>query len=146
MILIAHRGNILGPNPERENEPSYILEALEAGFDVEIDLWYMDDGSYMLGHDGPEHPVEFNFLLQNGLWIHCKDYRTLQKMTELDSKVHYFYHTDEDYVLTSRNIIWAYPDKPGSHGTICVMPEWKGSSVDGFMGICSDHVGEYLND
>ena len=146
MILIAHRGNTNGPNPERENKPSYILKALEAGFDVEVDVWYMPGGTWMLGHDGPEHSVDFTFLLQTGLWIHCKDYNTLQRMCEMDRNLHYFYHTDEDYVLTSRNIIWAYPDRPGSHGTICVMPEWKNSPTEGFMGVCSDYVGEYVND
>ena len=39
MILISHRGNIDGPNEVRENSPYYIMEALEAGYDVEIDLW-----------------------------------------------------------------------------------------------------------
>ena len=36
MILISHRGNISGPNPERENHPEYIFEALQAGYDVDI--------------------------------------------------------------------------------------------------------------
>ncbi|MGV7235184.1 MAG: hypothetical protein ACQ9ET_02905 [Nitrosomonadaceae bacterium] len=143
MILIAHRGNIKGPNPERENAPDYISEALKAGFDVEIDLWYMDDGSYMLGHDGPEHSVEFDFLLQRGLWVHCKNYRTLQHVIRLNRGINYFYHTDEDYVLTGRGFIWAYPDQPGDDLTICVMPEWKGSSPEGFMGVCSDFVEKY---
>ena len=40
MKLIAHRGNIDGPNPERENSPEYIEEALKAGYDVEVDVWY----------------------------------------------------------------------------------------------------------
>ncbi len=37
MIWIAHRGNLEGPNKERENEPSYLKEAIEAGYDVEVD-------------------------------------------------------------------------------------------------------------
>ena len=28
MILISHRGNIDGPNLEKENDPEYILNAL----------------------------------------------------------------------------------------------------------------------
>ena len=38
MILIAHRGNVSGPNPEMENNPLYIDRALEKGYDVEIDI------------------------------------------------------------------------------------------------------------
>ena len=34
MILISHRGNLTGKNPERENHPDYIKEALDLGFDV----------------------------------------------------------------------------------------------------------------
>ena len=38
MRLIAHRGNINGRNKKRENEIEYILEALNLGYDVEIDF------------------------------------------------------------------------------------------------------------
>ena len=41
MILISHRGNLDGVNPDRENSPTYIKEAISSGFDVEIDVhWY----------------------------------------------------------------------------------------------------------
>jgi hypothetical protein len=39
MILIAHRGNLDGPNPSMENHPDYIDAAINAGFHVEVDLW-----------------------------------------------------------------------------------------------------------
>ena len=52
MILISHRGNLHGKQPERENTVQYINEALDKGFDVEIDLWGKDNFLY-LGHDGP---------------------------------------------------------------------------------------------
>jgi glycerophosphoryl diester phosphodiesterase len=41
MKLIAHRGNTEGPNPLEENKPEYIEEAIENGFDVEIDIWFV---------------------------------------------------------------------------------------------------------
>ena len=47
MILIAHRGNMDGPNPPQENDPSYILHTLECGFHVEIDLWIKDNILYL---------------------------------------------------------------------------------------------------
>ena len=40
MKLIAHRGNIDGPNPSKENHPEYIESAIVDGYDVEIDLRY----------------------------------------------------------------------------------------------------------
>ena len=38
MILISHRGNLEGKNPEKENSPIYVLQALSKGFDVEVDI------------------------------------------------------------------------------------------------------------
>jgi hypothetical protein len=61
MILISHRGNISGPNPERENHPDYILEALQAGYEVEIDVWFVD-GKFKLGHDGPQYDFPFELI------------------------------------------------------------------------------------
>ena len=56
MRKISHRGNLFAPNPERENSPHYIFEALAEGFDVEIDVWYQN-GMIQLGHDKPIYTV-----------------------------------------------------------------------------------------
>ena len=37
MILISHRGNINGPNIDKENKPSYISAAIDKGYDCEVD-------------------------------------------------------------------------------------------------------------
>jgi hypothetical protein len=58
MILISHRGNLNGPNPERENHPDYIWEALRAGYEVEIDVWWVE-GKFKLGHDEPQYDFPF---------------------------------------------------------------------------------------
>ena len=141
MILIAHRGNINGPE-QFENHPSYIDAALDQGYDVEIDLWYID-GKYALGHDEPQYEIRAKYLSQKGLWIHCKHYDALQQL--IPTNYNYFYHTDEDYVLTSHKYIWAYPGKHGNKYTICVMPEWDNYPTNGFAGVCSDYVGK-IND
>ncbi len=62
MILISHRGNIDGVNIERENTISYIQEAINLGYDVEIDVWYKDDNLY-LGHDYGSNYIILNWLL-----------------------------------------------------------------------------------
>ena len=74
MILISHRGNLLGPVPEEENTPNYIDKAISEGFDVEIDVWFKDKTWY-LGHDYPTYKIEINWLLEREpkLWIHCKN-------------------------------------------------------------------------
>ena len=63
MILISHRGNINTVNLERENTKSYIQEAIDLGYDVEIDVRYADD-KFWLGHDEPDYEVELEWLLE----------------------------------------------------------------------------------
>ena len=41
-ILISHRGNLTGKQPELENTPSYIDAALAAGFKCEVDVYSYD--------------------------------------------------------------------------------------------------------
>ena len=142
MLLISHRGNTVGPDPENENRPEYIKSALSQGFNVEIDAWFIV-GKWFLGHDTPQHETDLNFLSRNNLWVHCKNYATLQKMTSVGRGINYFYHTNEDYVLTSKNYIWAYPGKFGGANTICVLPDWYNTPVEGFAGICSDFIESY---
>jgi hypothetical protein len=74
MKIISHRGNIHGPCTERENEPAYVDEAIAAGFDVEIDVRYID-GKFYLGHDDPDYEVDIHWLLnrKNRLLVHCKN-------------------------------------------------------------------------
>ena len=54
MRLISHRGNLTGKYPLLENTPVYIREAVDAGYEVEIDVWGDTKGGLYLGHDGPE--------------------------------------------------------------------------------------------
>ena len=39
MIFISHRGNLEIESPSRENSKDYILEAINCGFNVEVDIW-----------------------------------------------------------------------------------------------------------
>ena len=142
MRLISHRGNINGPEPDYENVPSFIDRALKLGYEVELDVWYVLGGWY-LGHFEPQHEVDFEFLKQDNLWIHGKHYKALEKLIEMDTDLNFFYHTNEDYVLTSQNWIWAFPNKGGSGNTICVLPEYYKTPTKGFGGICSDYIGNY---
>ena len=56
-MLISHRGNIDGVNKNFENQPNYIDDAIRAGYDVEVDIWYIDDKLY-LGHDTADYQVD----------------------------------------------------------------------------------------
>ena len=39
MYLVSHRGNIQGKQPDRENSPGYIIEAVKSGYYCEVDIW-----------------------------------------------------------------------------------------------------------
>lgn len=145
MKLIAHRGNITGPKPELENSPDYIFEAIKKGFEVEIDVWFVD-GMFKLGHDEPQYDFPFALFENyfNKFWLHCKNYQALSKLVEIDkggSKLNYFFH-DVDYaVLTSKGFIWSI--NPIDNG-ILVMPESTNNTPTEYTkGICSDYIGEY---
>jgi hypothetical protein len=145
MKLISHRGNISGPNPEQENQPEYIAEALKQGYDVEIDVWFKDD-KFMLGHDEPQYEFPFELIDQHypKLWIHCKNMNALSKLNELDpngSKVNYFWHENDLGVLTSKSYIWS---TNLINNGILVMPElFDKQPIETTMGICSDYIKNY---
>ena len=142
MIKISHRGNISGPNHSLENNPKYILDAIKNGFDVEIDVrHHFFDGLY-LGHDYPKYKIDINFLKNDKLWCHAKDLRSLRLM--LNNNIRCFWHQNDDYTLTSNNLIWTYPEKTICEKTIIVCRNkvetvaFKDSNV---YGICTDYVG-----
>jgi hypothetical protein len=139
MILIAHRGNLNGKT-NRENQPEYIQEALVQDFDVEIDVWYIED-EFWLGHDIPQYKIEENFLENPRLWCHAKSIDTLYKMTS-NSLIHCFWHQEDDVTLTSRGYLWTYPGKQLTKKSICVLPEKRFEAE--MAGVCSDYIKEWL--
>lgn len=140
VILIAHRGNTNGPDPSRENSPEYIDLAIHNRFDVEIDVWGVD-GRLWLGHDGPQYQIDVQFLKDRSskLWCHAKNLEALKFLVK--NRFHVFSHENDDYILTSKGYIWAYPGKPVDEDVICVMPE-RGGYATRCLGICSDFVAQ----
>lgn len=144
MILISHRGNLDGPNPEKENHPDYIKEALDAGYDVEVDVWFLKKRGFFLGHDTAEYPITVDFLKQNSekLWIHCKNV-TAMVMLSHHPELNYFWHQEDTMTLTSKQKMWVYPGKQPVLNSIAVMPEIHGDDLSICAGICSDYIKQY---
>jgi len=142
MILIAHRGNTNGPIPERENTVSYIKEALDKGYHCEIDICKWDGESFWLGHNEPIEAVDREWLKDNNVWCHAKNYNALEAMIAMG--IHCFFHQKDDYTLTSYGWMWAYPGMPGGVKTIAVHPEKLSiEEVKKFAGICGDNIEKY---
>jgi hypothetical protein len=94
----------------RVNNISDIDRHINNGLDVEVDIWAINDFLF-LGHDGPEHKVSLDFLTDpsrsSSIWAHCKN---IQALYRLQTVMNCFYHTDEDFVLTSKGFVWKYPE------------------------------------
>ena len=141
--LIAHRGNLEGANKAQENEPSYLKFALAAGFDVECDAWLQEDTQlWFLGHDEPQYEITYEFLLQAGLWVHCKNGAAL-RVISADARIHSFWHDADDYTLTSRALPWIYPNKPllGQRSIAVMFSDSLSLVREDVFGICCDEVG-----
>jgi len=143
MNLISHRGYEDGENTLLENHPTQIKKLLEMGINVEIDVWYID-GKYFLGHEGPKYQVEESFLKLDGLWCHAKNEQALEQM--LACEAHCFWHQGDDYTITSKGQIWAYPGKKTSgKNTVFLFPErYPHIDEQKYDYICTDYVIKYL--
>ncbi len=149
MILISHRGNVDGVKQHRENTLSYIEEAIQLGYDVEIDL-RVKGGKTFLGHDTPDHPVSLEWLEErkHKLWIHAKDVHALVFCKENNLK--YFFHEKEEQTLISNGLIWTHDlDNVTRYSVIPLISDKLNlkdfSKFKNCHAICSDFVKHYKN-
>ncbi len=147
MKIIAHRANINGPNRKNENQKSSIKACIDLGYDVEIDIRFLN-GKLYLGHDKPDLLITKDELsmIKNKAWIHCKNIQAFSFFRQINEDFNYFWHEKDSYTLTSKNYIWASPGQALSPGCICVMPEINCYSnnikdLTNFCisGICTDY-------
>ena len=143
MKLIAHRGNTDGPRPALENSPAYLLKAIDAGLDVEVDVW-VQDGKIYLGHDEPQYLVDNAFidLIRDSAWFHCKNIEALNFFAGKDKDLYrHFWHEKDQYTLVSNGVIWAYPGTELSKNAIIVdLNEDYSYDPNGVFGICFDYI------
>lgn len=150
MFLIAHRGLLDGPDAIKENHPDTIVSSISKGFDVEIDLNFIDNKA-VLGHDRPQYEVTKEFLKNKKLWIHTKTIDALLYCIEQLSDTNYFYHEHDPCVITSHGWIWTHPTTQYlTNKSVAVIPETV-MSIDQVKlircaGICSDYVNKLRAD
>lgn len=150
MKVIAHRGNLNGPDPENENKYSSIQSCLDLGFDVEIDIWAID-GQLYLGHDKPQYAIDKPSVASVGLngWFHCKNLGALEYFKDNFNSLNYFWHQSDDYTITNNGYFWTYPGKLIGEQSIIVLPEIiEGSEVVKMLaanpyGVCTDYPKQY---
>lgn len=148
MILISHRGNLTGSQPEKENQPDYIQNVIgKTDFHVEVDVWCFVNKLW-LGHDRPIYPISLEFFNRNKFrfWIHCKNLSALNYFLSLkvnnSNLYNFFFHKTDNYTLTSNNFIWTYPKNPVVSRSILVVDGAHHQNIKKFecYGICSDYI------
>lgn len=149
MKLISHRGNLHGPNPERENHPLYILEALAMGYDCEIDVWY-DLNKWWLGHDEPQYAVPSGFLAIEGLWVHCKNLRSLKPLYDYRDAngadlCTWFFHEKDTAALTSNQWVWTCSMRQPDTRFVLMIPnqpwyDFSSLKLQEWYGVCNDWI------
>lgn len=144
--IIAHRGNLSGPDKETENTIESIITAINLGFDVETDIWVENDALY-LGHDYDKkkfYKKTLDFLLEHSdkLWIHCKNVKALIYLSEF-RELNIFGHDNDNYVLTSKHNIFCRPGFPSNKNVVIVMPEmtpvYMLKDFNNCYGVCTDY-------
>lgn len=167
MKIISHRGNLYGPNREMENTIDAISSALDKGFDIEIDVWYLA-GKFWLGHDQPDRSFQIDLLdawsKKGEIYVHCKNIWAAQFFLEdygyKFRPVFPFMHDKDPAVFLHNEIIWVHPnavysvDETLSKKCIVVMPELKtikyqvnlDLSLENWYGVCTDYPVDVRND
>lgn len=143
--IISHRGNTIGRDKSKENHPTQIQAALMAGFDVEIDLRFLD-GKFVLGHDEGQYDIHESFLFNTKLWCHAKNVEALERMLHYKTIINCFFHDQDECCLTSNGFIWHYPGKMtvSNRVSIAVLPETiKNYDISNCYGVCTDYPVEF---
>jgi len=137
MKIISHRGNLNEREPNNENNPNYIDEAINEGFDVEIDLWFKE-GSGWLGHDKPEYQINIDWVVSrlHYLWVHAKNTAAVEELP-LFKGVRWFWHQEDTVTLTSAGDLWAYPGN--FIRSSIVVDHGKPRNIENIRGVCTDN-------
>lgn len=164
MRIISHRGNLHGPNREKENTENYLLEALNSGFDLEFDVWYLSS-KFWLGHDEPQIPFSFDSIIQwssrytnQHLYVHCKNTSALENILNHEKKnIIPFFHDVDRCILLRDNTIWVHPNAvtaiENRNRSIAVVSTCRNVEYDvscntdylNFYGICTDYPVDVRN-
>lgn len=143
MKYISHRGNLDCATSEDENRPQYIQNAIDLGYDVEMDVRRIENKLF-LGHDTPDYEISVDWLLErkNNLWIHTKNFAALSYLIDYDLRI--FYHQKEEHTIINKcNIIWSHNLLEANEKSIIPLLKLNDlNTYDGnnVYGMCSDFI------
>ena len=143
MKIISHRGNLNGSSTDLENHPTYIQAAIGAGYEVEVDVWYIDT-KFVLGHDNPQYEVDKKWLKELPLWCHAKNESALCEM--LKEHIHCFWHENDRFTLTSKGVPWCFPNNYQKNGITVSLGIKENNFSHNILGVCTDYPLTWRND
>ena len=141
MLVISHRGNVIGPRPGTENKRDTILDVIERlKIPVEIDIRVKSDIIY-LGHDFATESVTPEFLVTNKhmLYIHAKNPETAGYLKDKQWGLNWFFHDQDKLVLTSKGDLWCFPGVYLPNGITVVLGKKPLTATPPTYGICTDY-------
>lgn len=167
MKYIAHRGNIIGPNPKTENTLSAIDNIVSLGLDCEIDIWaYKNYDSinpyFVMGHEEKKGTiVNINDILfyRTNLFVHCKNDLAFESL--LLTGLNVFIHDKQPVAPVFKRLIystkkysfvspfnWLYPGQEVTSSNDIAVVTYNGSYNNPnkikHHGICTDSYLTFL--
>jgi len=77
--------------------------------------------------------------------LHAKNGEAFDQLLK-NEHINTFWHTTEDWILTSKGYVWTYPNKFLYENSICVLPELGyNGDLKKCHGICSDYILQYID-
>lgn len=146
MLFVSHRGNLEGRDPTKENYPGYLLDALEKGFHVEVDVWVVSKKVFF-GHDHPQYEVDLNKFPSKSVFFHCKNLEAVDYFLKEGQNANFtrffFYQEGEGVSLIyASDIFWCYK-RFVENGIIMLDNEifpTKNLTTKRIAGVCSDNI------
>jgi hypothetical protein len=134
-----------GADLSLENDPNYLLNAINFGFSCELDFWVIKNKLY-LGHDEPIYKINMEFLYSYSkkLWIHCKNLDSLNFLLSNSKKLNGFWHQSDDFAITTWGYVWTFPGKPTNQKSILVHLGKSDRKLINVAGVCSDYISSFL--
>lgn len=138
MKIISHRGNLTGPDPSTENTLRQFEIAISKGFEVEIDVWKIVEGTVWIGHDHGDSVMPKSFLEDNSskIWVHAKSLQAVESLRFMHG-INWFWHENDRMTITSKGYMWCYP---GTYidGGVSVVTQKDFQTDHDILGICTD--------
>ena len=147
VVIISHRGNTRGVDI-LENKPEFIDRAITKGYDVEVDIRYVDQTFY-LGHDTPDYIVDTKWIQNRSknIWFHCKNLYAAIKLEKMGN-IKYFCHSLDPFTtIKPVGLFWVH-DLNLKINNSCVIPLLSEQDIEKYNGqqpyaICTDFTDRF---